>query len=77
MNKEEIVLLAEDIRIKTESLPLKYQKISISIGIVTTENLASYNVDKLLEGADHALYTAKKSGRNRVVYMDVEDFISK
>lgn len=24
------------------------------------ENLASYNVDKLLEGADHALYTAKR-----------------
>ena len=41
--------------------------VTLSIGVATLSSDGNEGVDKLIHRADDALYTAKKSGRNRVV----------
>ncbi len=44
----------------------KYRKVTTSIGIATWDQTDELNVNVLLNRADHALYEAKRNGRNRV-----------
>lgn len=63
----EAVTLAETIRSGVESKTItdKGLSVTVSIGVATIPNHA-VNAEALLAGADQALYSAKKSGRNRV-----------
>lgn len=40
--------------------------ITVSIGVVSLDNSEKVEIEKLFDRADHALYTAKQAGRNRV-----------
>lgn len=42
--------------------------ITISLGIVSCDDMGSQDLEALLSTADEALYKAKNSGRNQVVY---------
>ena len=63
--------IAESMRLAIESLALRQPAsqvtpyLTISAGIVTAEGWT--NPEELIAAADQALYTAKRSGRNRVV----------
>ncbi|MDD5687738.1 MAG: sensor domain-containing diguanylate cyclase [Elusimicrobia bacterium] len=62
--------IAERLRKNVENSPLEIKgqklKITISIGIVSWHGEKRIDKDKLIKMADDALYTAKRSGRNRV-----------
>ena len=67
--KEQAVSLAEEVRkrIRSQEIILRKQKtsISVSIGVATFPTDAQMK-DELIHAADHAMYKAKKEGRNRV-----------
>ena len=60
------VKIAERIRQTVEKKPLSGIKVTVSIGVSTLE-FNTNKPDELVNLADKALYTAKRSGRNRVV----------
>ncbi|MEI6234821.1 MAG: diguanylate cyclase [Planctomycetota bacterium] len=69
-SKSEAQNLAERIRAHIESAPLELDDktnvtLTICLGVATLPRDAR-NEDDLLEAADHALYQAKQTGRNRV-----------
>jgi diguanylate cyclase (GGDEF)-like protein len=45
-------------------------RITVSIGIAVAGQAGRSSLDELLAAADHALYQAKSSGRNRVVMFE-------
>ena len=47
--------------------------ITISVGVCESPSACISDLDELIERADSALYTAKESGRNRVVYAEPLD----
>lgn len=61
---------AEALRTSIENLRFRTLKdgrtVTVSIGVATFPNVAVSDTDDLITYADHALYTAKTSGRNRV-----------
>ncbi|MAR92098.1 MAG: diguanylate cyclase [Pseudomonadales bacterium] len=63
--------LAERIRKNLEHLPLQindeFSTITVSLGIAVMQPGAAPDADNLLQQADKALYSAKQTGRNRVV----------
>ncbi len=66
-NGDQALLLAERIRAEVRSIPFPgtdQRQLSVSIGGVTFHNEGSY--DRLFKVADHCLYAAKDSGRDRV-----------
>jgi len=67
-NQENALTLAERIRTKVESEPVEASgeafKVTVSLGV--TELADAESEDSLLSRADHALYAAKREGRNRV-----------
>jgi diguanylate cyclase len=73
---KEAVQVAERIRSAVESYKFKLMndsKISVTVSIgVSSYPDTTIAIDSLLEDADKALYTAKRSGRNKVVLLDGE-----
>lgn len=67
---------AERIRILVENFEFNYKGIDIpvtlSIGVKSYHQGHTENLDMLIDQADQALYQAKQSGRNKVVYLDVD-----
>lgn len=62
--------IAEGLRVAISQLTLRHGersfKVTVSIGIATSYPSPSQYPDELLAAADEALYSAKRSGRNRV-----------
>ncbi|WP_211828646.1 diguanylate cyclase [Kistimonas asteriae] len=63
-------------RIRTGLLALKFdelnaEKVTLSIGLSSTE-YCGYDLERLLEAADRALYQAKADGRNRIRHSEPE-----
>lgn len=71
INKEKAILIAERIRKQVEDFVFKENDITInftiSIGVSRFKNSIDYTIDL----SDEALYIAKKSGRNKVIYKEV------
>ncbi len=63
---DKAVQIAERIREAIEKESCKGVKVTTSLGVSTLES-NTINPDELIDKADKALYTAKKSGRNRVI----------
>ncbi len=62
---------AEQLRIYIENNPTSSDiKITISSGVVVTTSYRD-SVESLITAADHALYAAKRSGRNQVQLADI------
>jgi len=65
-------LLAERIRQTISLIPFAARDVPIrltaSIGIAATEQGNQQTIEALLDAADHALYLAKQSGRDRVAF---------
>ncbi len=70
--------IAEKLRLSIEKLELPHptsssgQHVSISVGIATMQPNTQNNSTQLISNADHALYQAKNTGRNRVVVSVLE-----
>ncbi|MFH1147234.1 MAG: sensor domain-containing diguanylate cyclase [Pseudomonadota bacterium] len=71
------LIVAERLRVGVEGYDFEFEnshfKITISLGLVSTERIADPNTTMLLKMADDCLYKAKESGRNRVVCAEPED----
>jgi diguanylate cyclase (GGDEF)-like protein len=69
-NQSKAVAVAETLRLAIENLPLEEAdqryRITISIGVSTTNPALEQQAAQLLATADAALYEAKEAGRNRV-----------
>ncbi len=67
---EETVMIAERIRKQIENTPFEVSQtqlhLTISLGISNFPNHHARSKDDLIKMADHALYEAKRGGRNRV-----------
>ncbi len=57
---------AEELRQRVEQLHPAGHRITISIGVASTENLDEASLTQLISAADKALYQAKEDGRNCV-----------
>ena len=69
-NKEEAILVANKLRDIVQRYPFKdVPKVTISIGVSTYN--ATATKEMLLKCVDDALYEAKESGRNKVVFKDL------
>ncbi|MGI6713260.1 MAG: diguanylate cyclase [Bacillota bacterium] len=68
-------IVAEDIRKKVESLEIENAAVgsvlTVSLGVAAAIPHDSMHPDELINGADRALYQAKKDGRNRVVRQSI------
>jgi diguanylate cyclase (GGDEF)-like protein len=70
---ESAVGLAERLRLVVEQLPLDIPatgepaRVTISAGVAGVDTAATGSITDLIARADAALYSAKTSGRNRVI----------
>jgi diguanylate cyclase (GGDEF)-like protein len=68
--KDDVLHLADRMRESIAATPCIHDciKIFCSVSIGVAESFPDCTVTSLIEKADKALYTAKESGRNRVVF---------
>lgn len=67
------LVVAERIRANIEDNSNLPYKITVSIGLATLDKNDLTTPKRLFEAADHALYSAKENGRNRVEYFESEN----
>ena len=67
---ENALIFAERVRKMVENLPIEYEgsrvPITVSVGVAALDPDRACSSEDLLKQADHYLYEAKESGRNRV-----------
>lgn len=72
VHQPQMHIALEKLRSKIENIPFKFKqdKISITISIGCTRFCPHDDAESIFERADQALYKAKNSGRNKIVYLD-------
>ena len=69
-DKKAALVIAENLRLKTEILKIEVNEISIKItssfGVDTS--CSEFDMDELFKNADKALYQSKSTGRNKVIH---------
>ncbi|MFT4107003.1 MAG: GGDEF domain-containing protein [Lacrimispora sp.] len=65
-NEQELLAIAESLRIAVQSMDIDGCQITVSIGVAYCGDEAILNYEKVIDRADQAAYTAKRTGRNRV-----------
>lgn len=72
---EQAVVLAEKIRIIVQDNEFEFEskkfKITISVGVASTDGDPPVTIDQLVQKSDLRLYMAKSTGRNKVVFQDI------
>jgi len=68
-NKKGAKILAEKIRSKIEALHVNKVKFTVSIGLTSFYCSRDKSIDDTIKRADLALYEAKETGKNKVIYM--------
>jgi sigma-B regulation protein RsbQ len=71
IEEEQAFLLAEKIRNTIEESVIDNLKVTVSIGLVTTNKNTLTELDVLLKLSDNALYDSKNSGRNRTTVITI------
>ena len=67
------LIVAESVRTRIEKLALPHSAshvsdvVTVSVGVAASEVSEGFRIEALIEQADQSLYTAKGTGRNRVV----------
>jgi diguanylate cyclase (GGDEF)-like protein len=68
---DEATLVAERIRCKVATTPIKINdnliSVTASMGVAVTDSVSEADIEALLRKADQALYKAKAAGRNTVI----------
>jgi diguanylate cyclase (GGDEF)-like protein len=68
--RENAMVVAERVRRLVEAEPFTFDgetiRVTVSVGVATTEGGETLDPPELLQRADHKLYEAKRNGRNRV-----------
>ncbi|WP_085442493.1 sensor domain-containing diguanylate cyclase [Magnetofaba australis] len=70
---EGAIKVADRLRERIEEMVVDGLKVTISIGVAVYPQSPGDEPDTLLKSADNALYRAKRSGRNRVIFADIND----
>lgn len=75
-NADGAIIVGERLRQAIEQLPLIYQDQSITVTMTfgVSEYDQSGSMDQTVKTADHALYTGKETGKNRVVSTNFDRF---
>lgn len=70
--REVALEIAERVRQKVEAMPCEYQgrRISVTVSLGVVEWNGKATLEEMIRSADHALYQAKESGRNRAWWLD-------
>lgn len=71
-NKEEVAIIAEELRVIVENQDIKiandkYINFTVSLGVACVDLENDHDISEALDRADKALYRAKEKGRNRVM----------
>jgi diguanylate cyclase (GGDEF)-like protein len=74
---ENILIIAEKIRASIENLNIehknsRFEKVTISIGVVYGEINPNQSLDSVVQLADEMLYKAKKNGKNRYELLEIK-----
>ena len=76
-NGEAAQQIAERLRVRVANTPVTYEdltlNITISIGVFYMPEPCALKIDEMVRFADEAMYEAKETGRNKVVYRSAED----
>ena len=67
--QEELLTIAEEIRQSFKQIFVADYRTSASIGVAYAQDNHSRNLDRLINRADKAVYTAKHKGRDQVEYL--------
>lgn len=65
-SEQELLSIAESIRIAAQSLDIDGHSTTVSIGVAYCEGEQVQNYERVIDRADKAVYEAKRSGRNKV-----------
>jgi two-component system, cell cycle response regulator len=71
---------AERVRKNLESTPIIHGgqelRVTVSLGVASTQTSNEHNAISLIKAADRALYRAKRSGRNRALVAEPDEYLS-
>ncbi len=74
ISKEDTLMISERIRRAVQEYRFSFEgqelRITISIGVTALQPCERNTMESIFRKADEALYTAKQSGRNRLVFLD-------
>jgi len=69
-DEETLLRRAEHLRLSVEKTPFIWNEkkihVTLSIGVLSQKYNSSTSIDELMSAADHAMYQAKQTGRNKV-----------